>query len=102
MNDEEKSGVPVPEDALYRLRKMFGPRLAAEIERWNLDASCQESTLQLLTRESLPSHVGYVLDVFAGRELSTEEREEVIARVVVAANEAIVREIRRRTGGEAS
>ena len=95
MNDEAESREPVSEDTVHKLRKYFGLGLADEIERWTLEVRHPQSTLHLLTEGNVLKHVGYMIDVFASRELSDEEREDAIGRITVAANETIAREIKR-------
>jgi hypothetical protein len=95
------SNEPVSEEALARLRKMFAPALAAEIETWALGAPYPDATIQLLTTDKLRQHIGYMLDVFAFTDPDGPDgpdRNSIIAGVTVAANTAIANEIQRLTG----
>lgn len=40
----------VSEDSLQELRRRFGPAVASKIEKWTLDVSYPESTLQVVLR----------------------------------------------------
>jgi hypothetical protein len=86
----------VSDDVMARLRKQFGPELAKRIEEWTWKARYPEPALQMLTRTYLADHIRQVASVLndTGREVS----EEYIAELVVVANDAIAREIDRRSG----
>ena len=86
----------ISEDAMARIRKQFGPRLAARIEEWTLKVPYPASTLQLLTRTHLADHIRQVASVLG--DAASEVSEEEIAKLVVFANEAIAREIDRKQG----
>jgi hypothetical protein len=83
----------ISEDAMAKLRKQFGPQIAARIEEWTLKAPYPEPTLQLLTRTYLADHIRQMASVLG--KTGSDVSEEQIARLVVIANEAIAREIDR-------
>jgi hypothetical protein len=86
----------VSDDVMATLRKQFGPELAKRIEEWTWKVPYPEPTLKMLTRTYLADHIRQVASVLThpGQELS----EEDLARLVMVVNEAIAREIDRRSG----
>lgn len=88
----------VSEETLLKLRHIFGQQLASEIEKWTLKTDDPEATLWPLAVRShgnLREHIGYMVDVFAKRELDPGEREDAISRIIVAAHERIVIDIKK-------
>jgi hypothetical protein len=86
----------VSDDVRATLRKQFGPGVAERIEEWTLRVPYPEPTLKLLTRTYLADHIRQLASVLSdpGQEVS----EGDIAKLVVIANDAIAREIDRRSG----
>jgi hypothetical protein len=84
------------DDVMAKLRRQFGPDLGKRIEEWTWKAPYPEPTLNMLTRTYLADHIRQLASVLTqdGREVT----EEDIASLVVAANDAIAREIDRRFG----
>jgi hypothetical protein len=87
--------------------RQFGPRLMPKIKKWleAQDEGGQEATLSCLMPESdctglkpggLRRHIPYMISVFS-RLHRYEFEDAAIDRIAVAANEAIVRAIRRET-----
>ena len=81
---------------MAKLRKQFGPELAKRVEEWTWKAPYPEPTLRMLTRTYLADHIRQVASVLndTGREIT----EEDITNLVMAANEAIAREVDRMLG----
>ena len=86
----------ISDDVMATLRKQFGPELAKRVEEWTWRVPYPEPTLKLLSRTYLADHIRQVASVLTdtGREVS----EEDIGRLVVAANDAIAREVDRMLG----
>jgi hypothetical protein len=92
---------PVSEDAVKRIRQIFGPVLAAKIEAWTLDVPYPSSTLEMLVLHfdwgashmfTVLHYVGLMIDVLGPRPLDDEERALAVSAIVAKVNELIADE----------
>ena len=91
---EKKMSEPVSEDTISAVRKLFGSRLSGEIEKWTLGVGNPQATLATLTGPDLAKRIGCLIDIFAAKDLDDQEPQDVVDRLTIQGNEAIVAAIK--------